>query len=239
MVAYEYDGLDDFTALFQSAKAVKDNELKESETDRFLKILEEIEKKYQVSEQSANLPCNKERIEHYIVVDPRGNIINEISAEERRNLVKKTHTMADLPKETEFEMIFGKQPEPKDMFEVKTDLRLKDGKEFHRLQLQDVPGTLFQWHGIRFEVIMMLASIIGLCLFAYMKFRKISSMLRSRRKQTHSHPKHSNETDKEELQRIIRQTIRQELAMEESMDQKPRALNRTPQKRKIYAVDFV
>lgn len=242
MVAYEYEGLDNFAALFQTSKAAFENQIKESETDRFLKLLEEIERTTQKPQENKGDDCNcsSQRVEHYIVVDAKGNIINETDAKGRDALVKKTHTMSDLPKESEFEMIFGKQPEPKEMFEVKTDLRLKDGKEYHRLQFPDSSDVLFQWHGLRFELVVIIISFVGLCLYTFLKFREF------RRKMRRKPVKYNDEIPKaDQIQRLIRETIRQELAEspQKSFASKevltPQTVDPIFTRRKIYAGDLL
>lgn len=152
MVFFETIGDNDFAAVFESVAAEKRLAEERAQADLLLKLLDQME------EREAPAPPRVE----FMRVGHRGDIIRDDPPAEKRAVMQ----LHDLPRESEFDLLFGAPRPLEPQLKVETGLRLRDGKEFQTLMLTDPKMPLVSWSGVRYEVLLVLLAV-GLLLFAW------------------------------------------------------------------------
>lgn len=154
MVYFEVQGDNDFASIFQSIANERREEEERRQNQRFLRLLEELE-------QQQHQHQEQQRVEH-LRIGPRGDIVRDeqdtLRGEKRQP--GRVATLDDLPKESEFEMIFGPRPELEPQLKVNSGRRLHDGKEFHRAVFPGLDSLVLNWSGLPFEMIVVGAAAL-------------------------------------------------------------------------------
>lgn len=200
MVAFDLEGPgeSDFRSIFQSVREEYQERQERREAERLLKMLDELETR--ARQQQAQLqqqmqgggggaPSRVERLR----ISARGDIEDDdapaargskkasAGASKAKHERGKVHTLDDLPRESEFEMIFGPPPDPfpdPSSFRVETGMRLRDGKPVHRAVVPALEDMQVFWSGLSFEAIVFIAMIVFFTLF--LVFR-VARLLHARR----------------------------------------------------------
>lgn len=158
MVYFETQGDNDFASIFDSVADEARARAEREQAGLLLRLLDELESKQEEEERP-----RQRRVEH-LRIGEMGDVIRDERDEEKR---RKVMTVDQLPKESEYEMLFGKQEPVEPQLKVETGLRLRDGKPFQTLGLTDPNVALFSWTGIRFETVVLIVAglmLVGLLL---------------------------------------------------------------------------
>jgi hypothetical protein len=175
MVYFESFGENDFASIFRSVADEKAEAEEIKQTEMFLRLLNEIDSRAPETAMgnTDHEKINEPQIEHYVAIDGDGEIIRgedyrHMAAKVNRN---KVHTIADLPKESEWETLFGPTPEPEPSFKVESGMRIKDGKKVHRAFMVGEPGY-FEWQGISFDALLLIVSAAFFILFLLTRYTR-------------------------------------------------------------------
>lgn len=169
-------GDNDFASNFASVAEEKREAEERRQAEFILKLLDELENQADSSNSNPD-----EKFERMVAIDDEGYIYKTKESEEaeRKKFHNKVHTIKDLPYESEWEMIFGPQPEPEPAFDVKKGRRVVDGRKVHMLKpTQPDGGPARYWTGASPFTIFCIA--IGV-LFALLAIIKMLS--KSKKKQ--------------------------------------------------------
>lgn len=227
MVAFETVGDNDFRSIFGSVREEYEEIQERREAERMLRLLDELEQRKLDSMRQHGMaeyddrPRHSHRVEH-LRISASGDIEDDDAAafapaalgpNAKKGLKReagKVHTLDDLPRESEFEMLFGPEPAPPEPpIKVETGLRLHDGKPVHRAVFPGWsmgPGLddmqVF-WSGMSFESIVFLAMV--LFLFAFLLF-KVYGIVSRRRRQMRAREEHQKR-----IQMHINQQVQQQV----------------------------
>lgn len=94
-------------------------------------------------------PPQQQRIEYYKVITDDGDIVD---TNDNSTLVvnrSKVHTLDDLPKQSDWDLIMGPQPEEEPIVDVKAGLRVRDGEKFYTARLVGEPSYA-EWRSVSF-----------------------------------------------------------------------------------------
>lgn len=162
-------GDNDFASIFESVREEKKIQEEMQQADTLLKILDEME--------NSKIRKDKKAPEiEYLRVDGNGDIVDREDKEKR----KKIMTVDELPKESEYELLFGKQQEVEPQVKVETGRRLKDGKTFQKISLPGFEEFNFDLTGIRFETLLLIFSTL---FFLFMILIKIVKFFKRNQRQ--------------------------------------------------------
>ena len=201
MVAFDTVGDNDFRAIFASVREEYEEREERREAERMLRMLDELERRkvlqQQQDDEMAAAPGRRTtgRVER-LRISARGDIEDDDAAPfsngnktgggTQRGLKReagKVHTLDDLPRESEFEMLFGvPEPVPEPSIKVETGMRLHDGKAVHRAIFPGFEDFQVLWSGISFENILFLLMIFIVFLFVLFKVLRFISRHRQQRK---------------------------------------------------------
>ncbi len=189
---FEGYGDNDFASIFPSVAEEKREREERQQTEMLLRVLDELELS---SDSIGNHNHRSPMVENMKVsiiddgnkestTNPSEALRKSAKAKEQKRH-NKVHTLDDLPPMSEFELLFGAQPEPDEIdppVVVTSGRRLKDGKIIHSARFAGFEDFGFYWSGISFENI----CFIGLFLlfFLFIIFRVFVSRSRSRRTST-------------------------------------------------------
>lgn len=203
-VFHETEGDNDFASIFPSVAEEKRVKQERDQADLLLKILDELDER----ERTKQRPSRAQQIE-YLRVAPNGDVIRDPIDEEKR---AKIMTVDQLPKESEYELLFGKPPEEPQL-KIETGMRLRDGKPSQLLKLDDL--SLFTIPGnLRLEHIMVFGAALFLILVLLSRFIR-SRMARKRQEDAyrrHQEAQHAqvqmqNQNMEAEIERRVRQRL--------------------------------
>ena len=187
---FEGYGDNDFASIFPSVAEEKREREEREQTEMLLRVLDELELS---SGSIGNVNHRLPRVENMKVsiIDDHNeeSTTNPSEASKQNNKVRerkirnKVHTLDDLPPMSEFELLFGRQPEQEEMdppIRVSSGRRLKDGKIIHSATFPGLDEFGFYWSGISFENI----CFIGLFLLFvfFILFRVFTLRSRSRQR---------------------------------------------------------
>lgn len=232
MVAFETVGDNDFRSIFQSMREEHDELLERREAERMLRILDELEHRklesqtyMQDERQHGRRRGQVERLR----ISSRGDIEDDDlatggkkSGGPARKLGAergKVHTLDDLPRESEFEMLFGSDPlpPPEPAIKVETGIRLHDGKPVHRAVFPGWttgPGLedmqVF-WSGMSFESIVFLIMVLSLFLFLVFRVYRIISRRNQQRRAREQHQARINEQINHQVRLQVREQVQAHL----------------------------
>ncbi len=162
-------GDNDFASIFESVREEKKIQAEMEQADTLLKILDEME--------NSKIRKDKKAPEiEYLRVDGNGDIVDKEDKEKR----KKIMTVDELPKESEYELLFGKQPEVEPQLKVETGRRLSDGKTFQKISIPGFEEFNFDLTGIRFETLLLIFSTL---FFLFMILLKIVKFFKRNQRQ--------------------------------------------------------
>ena len=181
MVYFESFGENDFASIFPSVAEERREEEERRQTEMFLRLLDEIDHRKE-EEEEEEPRRRKRKIEHFVAVNGDGDIVRTDDPVTMKGGTvdrNKVHTLDDLPKESEWDMIFGPQPEPEPPMQVSTGLRVRDGKKFYRAYVPGEPGY-FQWTGVSAEMLLALAVIGIVLLLVLLRGRKVQKRVKVR-----------------------------------------------------------
>lgn len=198
-------GDNDFASIFSSVAEDRRIEEERRQADLLLKLLDEMEQRDDRKLEGKQEP----RIE-YLRVAPNGDVIHDKVDHEKRNRVM---TVDQLPKESEYEMLFGKPPELEPQLKVETGMRLKDGKAFQNIKFEDI--SLFSMGpGLRFETLMVICAILFFLFVLGLKWARIRQERRRRERYTESrermHQQRIEQTNmniEQEIERRVRERL--------------------------------
>lgn len=159
-------GDNDFASIFDSVAEERKLAQEKAHADTLLKILDEMDNSKIRKDTQAPLV-------EYLRVDGNGDIVDKDDKEKRRKIM----TVDELPKESEYEMLFGKPAETEPQVKVETGRRLHDGKTFQKVTLPGFEEFNFDLTGIRFETLVL---ILSTCFFVFMVVLKIIRLFRRR-----------------------------------------------------------
>lgn len=162
-------GDNDFASIFESVKEEKKIKAEMEQADTLLKILDEMEN------SKIRKDKNSPAVE-YLRVDGNGDIVDREDKEKRKQIM----TVDQLPKESEYELLFGKQQELEPQVKVETGRRLKDGKIFQKISLPGFEEFNFDLTGIRFETLLLIFSTL---FFLFMILIKIVKFFKRNQRQ--------------------------------------------------------
>ena len=94
-------------------------------------------------------PPQQQRIEYYKVITDDGNIVdtnNNGTLVVDRN---KVHTLDDLPKESDWDLIMGPQPIEEPLVDISAGLRVRDGEKIYTARMVGGPSYA-EWKGVSF-----------------------------------------------------------------------------------------
>ena len=162
-------GDNDFASIFESVKEEKKIKEEMQQADTLLKILDEME--------NSKVRKDKKAPEiEYLRVDGNGDIVDREDKEKRKQIM----TVDQLPKESEYELLFGKQQELEPQVKVETGRRLKDGKTFQKISIPGFEEFNFDLTGIRFETLLLIFSTL---FFLFMILIKIVKFFKRNQRQ--------------------------------------------------------
>ena len=164
MIDFETWGDNDFASVFPSVREEQRAAAEKEQAQLLLRLLDEMETRQE-----------QERRVEYLRINGRGDVVREEQDGDKRGRIM---TVDQLPRESEYEMLFGKQEPVEPQVLVETGLRLRDGKEVQALSLAEPRVTLFQWSGVRFETLALVVALIFIVLLLW-----IRSSRRRRRQQ--------------------------------------------------------
>jgi hypothetical protein len=159
-------GDNDFASIFDSVAEERKLAQEKAHADTLLKILDEMDNSKIRKDTQAPLV-------EYLRVDGNGDIVDKDDKEKRRKIM----TVDELPKESEYEMLFGKPAETEPQVKVETGRRLHDGKTFQKITLPGFEEFNFDLTGIRFETLVL---ILSSCFFIFMVVLKLIKLFRGR-----------------------------------------------------------
>jgi hypothetical protein len=176
MVLEETHGDGDFASIFESVAAQRRDQEERRQLANLLKLLEEIERAAPPPPPAALPPVSRfgappppPQVERLRVL-ASGDIDHERERDATlaaaRAEKRGVHTLDDLPRESEFEMLFGAPPPappPEPAVVVQSARRLSDGKTFHRLAINGAENLALSWAGLSPETVLLL---LGLAVFA-------------------------------------------------------------------------
>lgn len=205
MVFFELGDENDFERNFPSVAEEKREQQERENTKLMLRILGELD------QARENPPVQQQtppmRVE-YMRVGALGDIERDESEEEVLRTTKRkpgrVATLDDLPKESEFEMLFGKQPEPEPQLKVETGMRLKDGKVYHTAIFPTLENMSIDWSGISFDVLMLILAFVFFTVVVLTKIFKRARISRQRQQAIRA--------ERERIDRSIEQRIELEVA---------------------------
>lgn len=219
MVFFESFGDNDFASIFHSVAEERREAQEREQAETLLRLLDELENrkhdedpsccgaaaKKKQKEGSSSSPAS--RCEHYVAITGEGDIVdtNEPETFQGKRLDrKKVYGLEDLPRETEWEMLFGPQPDPEPPIRVKTEVRLKDGKKFYRAVIPGETGY-FQWSGVSIELLLLLACIGLIAFVIIMRSRRV----RRRREKVQQNAKQAAEQFDRVLDKKVETHVRE------------------------------
>lgn len=162
-------GDNDFASIFESVKEEKKIKAEMEQADTLLKILDEMEN------SKIRKDKNSPAVE-YLRVNGNGDIVDRENKEKRKHIM----TVDELPKESEYELLFGKQEETEPQVKVETGRRLKDGKTFQKISIPGFEEFNFDLTGIRFETLLLIFSTL---FFLFMILIKIVKFFKRNQRQ--------------------------------------------------------
>lgn len=202
MVYFDIEGDNDFASIFQSVAREKEEADERKRIEEMIEILDQISQETEMElEEQEDRPRKKRgrRVEHYKVINEDGDIqtIDEEFGKKPVNR-KKVHTLDDLPRESEWEQIFGPQPEEPPLVDIQVGRRLRDGEKFYTATM---PGsTAFaEWKGISFGSLLLLL-FFGLALIVI--FTRVGRVIHHKQRKG-SKDKMESQLEKADFQRII------------------------------------
>lgn len=150
-------GDNDFAANFASVAEERKEAEERRQAEFILKLLDELETRDTGSEKS-------EHFERLVAIDEDG-LIRRTRDEfnKRAKFHNKVNTIKDLPYESEWEQVFGPQPEPEALVTVQSGRRVVDGDKVHMLKANDTNETYY-WRGVS-PVILLVLGIAFFFLF--------------------------------------------------------------------------
>jgi hypothetical protein len=162
-------GDNDFASIFESVKEEKKIKAEMEQADTLLKILDEMEN------SKIRKDKNSPAVE-YLRVNGNGDIVDRENKEKRKHIM----TVDELPKESEYELLFGKQENIEPQVKVETGRRLKDGKTFQKISIPGFEEFNFDLTGIRFETLLLIFSTL---FFLFMILIKIVKFFKRNQRQ--------------------------------------------------------
>jgi hypothetical protein len=152
-------GFGDFGDTFDTERERRRRAQEREQTEQLLRLVDELQR-------TGTGDTADTRIEHLRIL---GN--GDIDREENENGERrKVMGVDDLPRESEFELIFGKQQEAEPGIKVLNGRRLADGKPVQRVQIDEKLDFLLS--GVRFETLVFVLLLVGLVLLV--RFRLFS-----------------------------------------------------------------
>lgn len=223
MVHFEQEG-EDFASIFQSVARQKEENEEREKIKKMLDLLDELESQdkqqvvpvqpmpYQMpmypyyypmipQHTAPQLQAPKQRVEFYKVITEDGDIVDTDKMSEKIVNRKKVHTIDDIPKESEWEAIFGTPPEEEPLVDVQAGRRLKDGEKFYTARLRGEP-MYAQWSGISF-VALLTFLVFGIALIVL--FTRLNKLANSKPVVSHVQhtPLYKNRFSDTDIQRYI------------------------------------
>lgn len=150
-------GDNDFASNFASVAEEKREAEERRQAEFILKLLDELEK------NADSGPSKDDKFERMVAIDDEGYIYDTKDQQEqkRKQFHNKVHTLKDLPYESEWEQIFGPQPEPEPAYDIKKGRRVIDGRKVHMLKPNSPEaGKAVYWTGMSPITMFILASTI-------------------------------------------------------------------------------
>ena len=141
----------DFTSVFASAANERRSIEEKRQTQMLLRMLDELEEK--------KAPQVPPRVE-YLRIGPSGDIIRDEEDARKAERRDKVMTVDQLPKESEYEMLFGKPQPIEPQFKVETGRRLQDGKELQNITFPWLDNLRLDLGNMRFETFIVVAAAI-------------------------------------------------------------------------------
>lgn len=180
----------EFASLFESAAHEKRVCEDKRQAQFLLQLLNDMEDQED--------PLEERRTEH-LRIGPSGDIIrNEHKSGRDRG---KVMTVDDLPKESEYEMLFGKPEAVEPQLIVETGRRLVDGKEKQNILFPSLQDYRLDLGNMRFETIVLVSSV---AVFAFALFwRAVRWFGRRRHHQEVYHHTNVNDQIEMEVQRRV------------------------------------
>lgn len=202
----ETEGDNDFASIFPSVAEERRVAQEREQADLLLRLLDEMEER----EKSERAERRGHRTE-YLRVAANGDVVRDPVDEERRGRIM---TVDQLPKESEYEMLFGKPPEEPQL-KVETGMRLRDGREFQSLKLDDI--KLFSLPAsVKFETVFVIGAVIFFLLVLASKLLRIRSdrkrrqmFQRAQEERHEAHLKMQNHHMEQEVERRVRERLSQ------------------------------
>lgn len=199
---HETEGDNDFASIFQSVAEERRVKQEREQADLLLRILDELE------ERERAPPKPRGGVE-YLRVAPNGDVIHDKVDEEKRHRVM---TVDQLPKESEYEMLFGKPPEDPQL-KVETGMRLRDGKPSQRVKLDEL--LLFNLPSfLRFEHFMVLAASLFLVFVLLRRYFRLrgerryrEAVLARRQEAYEAHLQLQHQSVEAEVERRVRERL--------------------------------
>lgn len=179
-------GDNDFASIFSSVAEDRRIAEERRQADLLLKLLDEMEQR---DERKRSVQGKEPKIE-YLRVAPNGDVIHDKKIDDdKRNRVM---TVDQLPKESEYEMLFGKPPEIEPQLKVETGMRLKDGKPFQNIKFEDI--SLFSLGpGVRFETLMVICAALFFVFVLVLKYVRLRQARKQRERHMESQQRMHNE----------------------------------------------
>lgn len=143
----------DFTSVFASAANERRAIEERRQTQMLLRMLDELDEK-----KNPEVP-SRGRVE-YLRVGPSGDIIRDEEDKKRAERRNKVMTVDQLPKESEYEMLFGKPQPIEPQFKVETGRRLQDGKEYQNIAFPWLDNLRLDLGNMRFETFIVIAAAV-------------------------------------------------------------------------------
>jgi hypothetical protein len=157
MVYLENNGDGDFASVFGSVAAERLDQEERRQTEMLLRLLSEFE-----ARGAAAAPRGAPRVEH-LRITARGDIVDDEPPPRggRRAFHNKVHTMDDLPRESEYEQLFGKPPPPPEaQMRVQSGMRLSDGKPTHHVSFPGIEEFVLAWSGSAPEALLLALAVL-------------------------------------------------------------------------------
>lgn len=187
MVYFDTVGENDFASIFQSVALENKEATERRQLENMIEILDRMSEEEEArSEREAHERHRRQRrmvydrdgfpvgpmdnVEFYKVIDEDG-FIRERDDNNNGLVVhnrSKVYTLDDLPRESEWEQVFGAAPEDNTppMVNVKAGLRLRDGEKSYVADFMGDAATA-EWKGARFNtlIVFLLSGILLILLF--------------------------------------------------------------------------
>lgn len=129
---------------------------------------------YHMVPQQPIQPKPVQNVEFYKVITEDGDILETDTASLKAIDRNKVHTIDDLPKENEWDAIFGPPSEEEPLINVQAGRRLKDGEKFFTARVRGEP-MYAQWNGISFASLLTFL-ILGVALIVlFTRLNRLSS----------------------------------------------------------------